>query len=393
MTRFLQTLRAGVLLGSALVLSSVAHAEILAIGIDRKFAYDDAGQRSALEPGHDEVVFFDLADPAKPLLIGSVPVENSIVGPPTNLAITPDQKIALIANALHSVKAVDGGWKPVAADELFVVDLGQRPPKLIKTLKVGSQPSGISIDRTGKLALVANRDGKSISVLAINGRDVSVTGTVPMMDSVVSVAISPDGRSAYAAKFGVHKVALLSIDAAGSVTYDGRDLPVGLYPWTVAVAPDGARALVTNIGVNAASDGNAKTVSVIDLKAEPTRVVQHLSVGDAPEGVTVSPNGRLAAATILKGSYDAPKGSWWRNPVGALSLFRLDAKGVRLTQNVDVGAFPEGVAFSANGRFLYVGNFASSSLSILALDGNGRVTGNSTMKLPGPAASLRIGSQ
>ena len=143
-----------------------------------------------------------------------MPVENSIVGPPTNLAITPDQKIALIANALHSVKTDTGDWKLVPADELFVVDLGQRPPELIKTLKVGSQPSGISIDRSGKLALVANRDGKSISVLAINGLDVSVTGTVPMTDSVVSVAIAPDGRHAYAAKFGVHKVAILSITAA-----------------------------------------------------------------------------------------------------------------------------------------------------------------------------------
>ena len=230
-------------------------------------------------------------------------------------------------------------------------------------------------------------------MLAINGRDVSVTGTVPMMDSVVSVAISPDGRHAYAAKFNAHKVAILSIDAAGVVTYDGRDLPVGLYPWTVAVTPDGGRALVTNIGANAASDGNAKTVSVIDLKAEPIRVVQHLTVGDAPGGLTVSPNSRLAAATILQGSYDAPQGSWWRNSVGALSLFRVDATGVWPTQNVGVGAFPEGVAFSADSRFVYVGNFASSSLSILALDGNGRVTRNSAMKLPGPAASLRIGSR
>lgn len=393
MTRFLQVVTAGALLGTTIMLSSMANAEMLAVGIDRKFVYDAAGQRGALEPGHDEVVFFDLADPAKPSLIGSVPVENSIVGPPTNLAITPDEKIALIANALHSVKADNGGWKLVAADEVFVVDVGQHPPKLIKTLKVGSQPSGISIDRAGKLALVANRDSKSISVLAINGLDVSVTGTVQMTDSVVSVAIAPDGRHAYVAKFGVHKVAVLSIDAAGVVTYDGRDLPVGLYPWTVAVTPDGIRALVTNIGANAASDGNAKTVSVIDLKAEPIRVVEHLTVGDAPEGLTVSTNGKLAAATILQGSYDAPKGSWWRNSVGALSLFHLDAQGVRLTQNVDVGAFPEGVAFSANGRFIYVGNFASASLSILALDGDGKVTGSSSMKLPGPAASLRIGSR
>lgn len=162
-----------------------------------------------------------------------------------------------------------------------------------------------------------------------------------------------------------------------------------MQPWS----PRRTRGLVTNIGANAASDGNAKTVSVIDLKAEPIRVVQHLTVGDAPEGLTVSSNSKLAAATILRGSYDAPKGSWWRNTVGALNLFRIDAKGVRLTQSVDVGAFPEGVAFSADGRVVYVGNFASSSLSMLMLDGHGKVSGCSSMKLPGPAASLRIGSQ
>ena len=85
----------------ALLLSqaSLLSAEILAVGIDRKFAYDDQAKRQALAPGRDEVLFYDLKDPAKPQLIGSLPLENSIVGPPTNIAITPDQKLALIANA------------------------------------------------------------------------------------------------------------------------------------------------------------------------------------------------------------------------------------------------------------------------------------------------------
>ena len=379
----------------ALLLSTpVVQAEILAIGIDRKFAYDDQAKRQALAPGNDEVVFYDLKDPATPVLIGALPLENSIVGPPTNIAITPDQKLALVANALHSVKSDDGaGWKAAPADELHIVDLSQRPLKLVKTIKTGAQPSGIAINREGTMALVANRAGNSISVITIKAGEVSVVDTIAMGESVVSVAFTPDGKHALAAKFNSHRIALLDIGADGRVTYSGRDLPVGLYPWAIAVAADGTRALVTNIGAGAASDGNAKTISVIDLTAQPVRVVQHVNVGDAPEGVALSPDGRLAAITVLQGSYDAPKGAWWRNDRGLLSLMKLDSAGVRVTESIAVGAFPEGVAFSQNGRVIYVGNFASSSLSILSVDGDGRITGQREMKLSGPAASLRIGSQ
>ena len=367
--------------------------EILAVGLDRKFAYDEQGRRQALAPGRDEVAFYDLKDPGDPRLIGSLSLENSIVGPPTNLAVTPDQRLALVASALKSEKGPDGTWKAVPSDELHVVDLVARPPKLIRTIKVGSQPSGLSIDPAGRLALVANRDGKSISVLKIDGQEVTVTSTVPMGDSVTSVAITPDGKRALATKFAAHKVALLSIGADGKVGYDGRDLPVGLFPWTVTISPDGTRALVTNIGANAASDGNAKTISVIDLRRDPVRVVLHVNVGDAPEGVSISPDGKLAAVTVLQGSYDAPRGSWWRNEVGLLTLLRVTDDGVALGASTTVGAFPEGVAFSANSRFVYVGNFASSTLSILGVDADGRVTSQKTKDLPGPPAALRIGSR
>jgi DNA-binding beta-propeller fold protein YncE len=370
------------------------HSEIMVVGIDRKFSYDESGHRQADAPGRDEVLFFDLKDPAHPTLIGSLPLANSIIGPPTNLAVTPDQKLALVASAVKSMPAPDGnGWKAVPADEVYVVDLAVRPPALIKTLKVGEQPSGVTIDPNGRWALVANRAGKSISVLKINGNDVIVTATVPVQDEVTSVAITPDGKRALATKFSAHKVAVLAIDADGQVTDSGRDLPVGLFPWTVAMAPDGRSALVTNIGANAASDGNAKTVSVIDLQSDPPRVSQHVSVGDAPEGVSISSDGRLAATTILQGSYDAPKEAWWHHDNGKLTMMRLQRGEVERAESVSVGAFPEGVAFSADGRFVYAGNFASRSLSIIELDRSGRVRHQQLMQLPGPPASLRIGSR
>ena len=380
------------LMGAGCTVAS-AQPEILAVGIDRKFAYDDAGRRQALAPGRDLVAFYELANPAKPALIGTIVLENSIVGPPTNIAITPDQKLALVASALRSESQPDGSFKSVPSDELAVIDLIARPPKLLRTIKVGSQPSGIAIAKNGRLALVANRDGRSITVLSIDGTDVNVKSTMPLTDSVVSVAITPDGKTALAAKFAVHKLAVLAVSSDGALTDTKADLPVGLYPWTVTVSEDGQRALVTNIGANAASDGNAKTVSVVDLSGAQPKVIQHVSVGDAPEGVSFSRDGRLAAVTILQGSYDAPKGAWWRKDTGVMTVLRLGSSAVSVASSVPVGAFPEGVAFSADGRFAYVGNFASSTLSIVPVGKDGTAAAPTTMQLPGPPASLRIGSR
>src|SRR4051794_5591136 len=180
------------LLGAALIVPQLCQAQIMVVGIDRKFSYDEKAVRQALEPGRDEVVFFDIKNPAKPRLVGSIKIENSILGPPTNVAVTPDQSIALIANAVHSEKT-ETGWKAVPSDEVFVIDLKAPFPQLVKTLKVGRQPSGVAISNDGKFALVANRDSKSITMLMIDGTNVTVGETIPTEDSVGAIAITPDG--------------------------------------------------------------------------------------------------------------------------------------------------------------------------------------------------------
>jgi YVTN family beta-propeller protein len=73
-----------------------------------------------------------------------------------------------------------------------------------------------------------------------------------------------------------------------------EDINVGILPYNVAVAPKGI-SLVANSGVTGGNDGNADTVSVIDLTARPPHVIDNVSVGDGPEGLAISPDGRLAA--------------------------------------------------------------------------------------------------
>lgn len=113
--------------------------------------------------------------------------------------------------------------------------------------------------------------------------------TVAMGDSIGHVAFSPDGRRAIATKVSAHKVSILDVGADRKVTYTKLDLPTGQFPINVAVTPDGKIALTADLGNAAASDGSVDTVSVVDLEAEPPRIIDRIVVGDGPEGLAISP--------------------------------------------------------------------------------------------------------
>src|SRR4051812_38268138 len=77
-----------------------ARAQILITGNDEKVSFDEAGKTIRHPAGKDTVSIIDIREPTKPRIIANLPVINSITGPPVNLAITPDQHLALVANSL-----------------------------------------------------------------------------------------------------------------------------------------------------------------------------------------------------------------------------------------------------------------------------------------------------
>src|SRR5262245_9608987 len=210
-------------------------AQILVSGNDEKAQWDDAGQIVQLPPGKDTISFIDIADRQNPRIVTTVALENSIFGPPTNLAVSPSGDIALVANSVTQIKDADK-WKPVPDNKVYVFDLKANPPKHIGTVAVGKQPSGLSISRNGDLALVANRGDNSITVLTISGKDVKVADTIALGDSVAHVAISPDGTKALAVKPVANKVAVLKIEGQ-RVAYEKYDMPTGVFPYNVDIAP------------------------------------------------------------------------------------------------------------------------------------------------------------
>ncbi|HEY0420460.1 MAG TPA: beta-propeller fold lactonase family protein, partial [Acetobacteraceae bacterium] len=186
------------------------------VGLDEKVSFEAQGQvyRSAGEK--DAVLVMDVSNPAQPRISASLALVNSIAGPPTNLQITPDGKLGLVGNSLV-VNPSASPLAPAPDDKIYVLDLSG-PPRLADTVTVGKQPSGLAISRKGDLVLVANRAGKSVSVLTIEGGRVTHRGEVPVGDEVSAVAIAPDGKRGFVVKNTVHKVGVLAIDGA-TVTY------------------------------------------------------------------------------------------------------------------------------------------------------------------------------
>jgi DNA-binding beta-propeller fold protein YncE len=372
------------------LLPLVADAQLMIIGNDDKLAFDKTGKTIRRPPGKDSISIVDISSPEAPKIVANLPLMNSIVGPPTNLAITPDQKLAIVANSVDWQKDGDD-WKQVPDNKLYVIDLTTGPPTHIATVDVGKQPSGLSINKAGNLALIANRADNSISVLSISGKEVKLIDTVPMGEQVAHVAFTPDGKRALVAKFPGHKIAVLNVDGQ-KVTYDKYDMTVGLWPYNVDVVPDGSIALTVDNGFAGGSDGNIDTVSVIDLEATPPRVIDRVVVGDAPEGLTISPKGNLAAITLLRGSNQAWN-SWYYNRNGSVVILKIDGKKVTKLDEVEVRGLPEGLVWSADGKYIYVGNYMDSDVSILRVEDTKKgvrvVNTGKSLKLPGQPASMR----
>src|SRR6516225_4292243 len=226
----------GAAAGALLMPAGAARAQMLITGNDEKVWFDETGKTVNQPPGKDTVSIIDIHDPVKPKIVANLPLMNTIIGPPVNLAITPDRHLALVANSLDWVK--DGeGWKGVPDNKIYVIDLTTSPPTHIGTVEAGKQASGMAINHAGTLALVANRAEDSVTVLAIDGKTVKPVGTVsvatqptaqvatPPPALPVAVAITPDGKRALVAKSGANRVGLLEIDGqkVGNAQVDGKN--------------------------------------------------------------------------------------------------------------------------------------------------------------------------
>ncbi len=371
---------AGLLLAG--MLPALTFAQFIITGNDNKALVVD-GKLVIRPEGRQSVSLIDISG-RTPVVKVSLPILNSIFGPPTNLAISPDETLALVAEA---VQLNEDASKFVPSNQVHVIDLTANPPKEIESITVGRQPSGMAIHPNGKMALVANRAETSISILSIQGKTVKYVGDVDTKDGVTHVVFTPDGKRALATKFTSNKVSLLEVDGM-NVTYTGRDLPVGINPYNADITPDGKLAIVANTGGGGRSDGNIDTVTLIDMEANPPRVIDHVVVGDAPEGIAISPTGKIAVTGNLNGS-DAQPDAFFYKPNGSITVLSIKGKKVTKLQEITLGPITEALAFSPDGKWLFVGNLNHQDVSVLKVDGKRVTNTRKNISLPGRPGAMR----
>ncbi len=227
---------AAVAIGAVAALAvAPASAQIAISANDNKVALVNGVSQVVQNPPPDTVTIIDLGA-SPPRVVAEIPVPASVVGPPVSVAITPDQGLALVTSAMKIDPA--DRTKQVPDNRVTVIDLTGAPPRPIATLEAGAGAAGLSINRQGTLALVANRSEGTVSVFGIQGKTVTPLGKVtiaPAASGVSHVAIAPDGKSALVTRDGDHFVSVLSVDGT-KVEYTKRDISAGLRPYGLDIA-------------------------------------------------------------------------------------------------------------------------------------------------------------
>jgi YVTN family beta-propeller protein len=175
---------------------------------------------------------------------------------PEGVAVSPDGSQVLVT----------------VPDALLVIDAVSNA--VVATIPVGSNPFGVAITPDGQHAYVASNGSDSVSVVDL-GTD-SVVATIGMVQPV-AIAIAPGGARAYVTNSSETFGAISIVDTASNTVIGTVD--IGPNAQGVAITPDGRRAYAASLG--------SDTVSVIDTMTNA--VTTTVPVGSGPVWVAITP--------------------------------------------------------------------------------------------------------
>jgi 6-phosphogluconolactonase len=247
----------------------------------------------------------------------------------------------------------------------------------------GADPCYISIDKTGKYALVANYTSGTLYVLRINDNGSFGGGTTVIFHSghstnarrqssahVHSVDLSPDNRFAYVDDLGIDGLLVYKFDdMKGSLTSNSSKYPTfdpGAGPRHFALHPSTKFAYVVSemggtvsVFSNDPANGTLQPVQTVstlpmDFKGE---------IEDAE--VEIHPSGRFLYASN-------------RGDANSIAVFAIEAEKGTLTPieyRPTQGKTPRSFEIDPTGSFLFAGNQGSNNIVVFRIDQKtGRLT-------------------
>jgi DNA-binding beta-propeller fold protein YncE len=303
-----------------------------------------------------------------PLTPAAVSTGNSPSSPPLNspigVAVTPDGKNVYVTaypfaptsgTLLHYAAAPDGTLTLKSAADL--------PPRAL--------PGELAVSPDGRSLYAADAAGPSSIIQYSVGADGALSfkspPTVPS-DGAGRMAISPDGRNLY--EIGPGMVSQYSIGAAGSLSPKSPPtVPTSERPSGVAVSPDSRSVYVAENEEFAVSG----LVSQYTVRADGTLSPKSLPTVPAPGSpfaVVVSPNGESVYVTN-----EAPP-----SPAGTVLQYAVGGGGALTPMSpaaVAAGGGPLGIAVHPDGKSVYVADAKDGSVSQYTVGADGGLSAKS----------------
>lgn len=332
---------------------------------------------------------------------------------PAGIAFTPNGKYAYVANANNYGAA---GHDAVGQDNISVIDVSKN--LVIKTIYDASlnQPQTVTINPAGTKAYACNSNSEDVTVIDVATN--TVTAVISGFDGPDDMVINPAGTVGYVSNYGgpggvgsgnghtvnivdlVNNVISGTIDLAPNIapaalamtpdgayvytvnymdgnpgtanlniirTSDNSLLPTVVAgfsgPFDMAISPDGKFGYVTNFGSNNFYPYGT-TLSVVDLSNNT--IVENISLGIQPGGVTVSADNTYAYVTIYNTLYNDPTFTALVPGQGIVNVVDLSNNTV-LPISIAVDQSPGAVVISPDGQYAYVSNYSSNTISVIAL--------------------------
>jgi DNA-binding beta-propeller fold protein YncE len=322
-----------------------------------------------------------------PHIIGQTVVHHSVSAPPSSVALSPDEKIVLLA-APNQIDPNDPS-RLRAESFLQVIAIDGVDIRVLKQIPLPHQPLAVAINKAGTLALTVQGEGE-LSLFSVSGQDVELLKTVAIGTEdahTSSVAFTPDGRWVLVTFRAQDKVGLLSVDGQ-EVSPPRYKLATGHKPYVVEIAPNGKFAVVGNVSqTNEEREADNDSISIIDLTAPPFKVSaqQHVPLG--PEGLAISPDSKWIAVSSINGSNAKPASPQYHDH-GILSLFRVKDGKPAIAGTAWTGIDSQGVLFTRDGRYIILQDYMESVLSIYTVQQAGPVKTNIEIKMPGRPSSI-----
>jgi len=325
---------------------------------------------------------------------------------PSSIAITPDSRFAYVTNSNNN--GVPGG------STVSVLNLMNNTQQQSIYDPSFSEPYRVTINPAGTLAYVSNSGGSTVTIINIATNTVS--GVIDGFDGPTGMVITPNGMIGYVNNYGaaggvgsgngttVSVVSLVSNTIINTITVDQAPAalaisPNGAFvysinyvdgepnhgtmnviqtssntvtatipgfsgPFGIAITPNGQYAYVTNFGSNNFYPVGT-TVSVVNLSsntivASPLVVIQ-------PSGVAITPDGRYAYVTNYNTLYGNP--SNFTDLVAGLGVITIidTVTNTVVPPIIGVGLSPDYMAIAPNGRYGYVTNYTSNTVTVVAL--------------------------